>query len=609
MPSWWIHGTHDVALLECVVKYGIGTQNQWEMLLNDDNCVFYVEGNGTPTNRPLKKKYLQDFLQDKQPLLSRLEYLVCLVLEGHAAAQPVHGKRGGTGSRAASGKRRAGGPTGDGDLWSPDSKKGKYAESDSGDGVLRFAVRQVNRGEDGTVILPINAKGATILSVGTVIFDRQNFHARNYIWPPGFKSVRKMPSIKSPGIQVQYTSEIIDNGDSPGFRVTPSDAPEYAMTFNTASRVWMEMLRKIKKRQQISVSGPEMYGYSDPTVKMLIQELPNSEKCDQYVWQNFEGSMTREEKVAKAAGVPVSHATQVAAPPAAVAVSKQPPVNSSAPTTRRSLQQQQQRQLRLQQQQQAIAAQKQQAAAQDFEVEEEVDEDESHHSPLPIQAPSTHKQSPVKPPAPPVNAASSSSASSVASSGSANRSTSRSRTPPANTSPPPPSMTAKPLPATASVPPAAATPPLQTVPNPRGRPPSRQKALEKAAALAQQQAQQHALTVAHAAKVAAEAHMAAQAAAAAEASAQVPPNYTFSDPLANVDMFLTPQYHANAPSQHKDDSQHRSSDGMDVDHDMLTGSSFSTASVVPAAMMAPPHDDDLGPLPELGDADELFDGL
>jgi len=31
-----------------------------------------------------------------------------------------------------------------------------------------------------------------------------------------------------------------------------------------------------------------MYGFSDPTIKMLIQELPNADKCSTYQWQTFD---------------------------------------------------------------------------------------------------------------------------------------------------------------------------------------------------------------------------------------------------------------------------------------------------------------------------------
>jgi hypothetical protein len=47
------------------------------------------------------------------------------------------------------------------------------------------------------------------------------------------------------------------------------------------------MLKRIKKRSNVSVSGPEMYGYSDPTVQMLFQELPGARNCHSYQWKQF----------------------------------------------------------------------------------------------------------------------------------------------------------------------------------------------------------------------------------------------------------------------------------------------------------------------------------
>jgi hypothetical protein len=57
---------------------------------------------------------------------------------------------------------------------------------------------------------------------------------------------------------VEYTSEIIDGGKIPLFQVTPSDNPSLVLQHNTSSGVWVEMLKLIKKRPNVSVSGPEV---------------------------------------------------------------------------------------------------------------------------------------------------------------------------------------------------------------------------------------------------------------------------------------------------------------------------------------------------------------
>jgi superfamily II DNA/RNA helicase len=339
VPPWWVPVVTDVALLESVIKYGIGGPQQWEEFLKDPECpLFAIEADGRRTVVPietqeLKRGFFHDFLIDKSPLVSRLEMLVQTVLQRQPTPAPVsfphsvyvkeeYGSASShiaaTAAAAAAAAATAASSSGrvntrangkrkhyDGEYGAPDAKRSKNSvdeEAPSG----KLTTRPVPRDDDGTVVLPITAKGATIVSLGNIVHDRPKYHARSYIWPVGFKSTRKMPSIKNPQQQVIYTSEIVDNGDGPGFRVTPADAPELSMTFGTASRVWMEMLRKIKRRQSISVSGPETYGYSDPTVRMLIQELDGAELCESYQWVNFDGSWTKEDKIARAAGRPFS---------------------------------------------------------------------------------------------------------------------------------------------------------------------------------------------------------------------------------------------------------------------------------------------------------------
>lgn len=44
-----------------------------------------------------------------------------------------------------------------------------------------------------------------------------------------------------------------------------------------------------------------MFGFSDPTVKMLIQELPNARKCNNYLWKDFDNPLGEFEEAASAA--------------------------------------------------------------------------------------------------------------------------------------------------------------------------------------------------------------------------------------------------------------------------------------------------------------------
>jgi len=132
------------------------------------------------------------------------------------------------------------------------------------------------------------------LSLGKVVTDRKKFHAKRYIWPVGFKSTRQYPSMADPTVRVLYTSEIVDGGDEPKFNVTPEGGETIQAT--TPSGAWTEVVKRVNdmklektgKRLFTTVSGPEMFGFSHPTIAKLIQELPGAELCDRYVCLSFE---------------------------------------------------------------------------------------------------------------------------------------------------------------------------------------------------------------------------------------------------------------------------------------------------------------------------------
>ncbi len=197
MPAWWVPGMNDLALLEAVVKYGLGGKELWEEYLADENCPLYFAETGKPVYRKHKEKWLREFLVDRPPLVMRVIYLAQLVLDPEHVHDYVPNRRSSssyfdipreimTRSQSTVGKRkREDGEEGDDDLSvEPVTKRARLS---GGGSLLRFATRPVPRDDDGHVILPVTAKGATIHTLGTVVYDRANYHARNYIWPVGYK--------------------------------------------------------------------------------------------------------------------------------------------------------------------------------------------------------------------------------------------------------------------------------------------------------------------------------------------------------------------------------------------------------------------------------------
>lgn len=107
---------------------------------------------------------------------------------------------------------------------------------------------------------------------------------------------------------VCYTSEIIDGGEQPLYRVVAQDAPDDAVECTvgwwwfsgaalqltrsrarqSSSSAWRLIMGRIKRRDDCSVSGPEYFGFGDPTMRMLIQELPGARQCINYEWTDFD---------------------------------------------------------------------------------------------------------------------------------------------------------------------------------------------------------------------------------------------------------------------------------------------------------------------------------
>jgi hypothetical protein len=148
---------------------------------------------------------------------------------------------------------------------------------------------------EGKVVFPIHLGVLSILQLGTVVYNKPGFHSTSYIWPIGFKSTRQYASMKDPERKTTYFNEIIDNGDAPIFRVSAEDDLENPIDAPSPTAAWKTIIERVNvvkaertgKRMQTTVSGPEYFGFSHPSIAKLIQELPNSDKCLAYKAKEF----------------------------------------------------------------------------------------------------------------------------------------------------------------------------------------------------------------------------------------------------------------------------------------------------------------------------------
>ncbi|RKP22716.1 F/Y-rich N-terminus-domain-containing protein, partial [Syncephalis pseudoplumigaleata] len=153
-------------------------------------------------------------------------------------------------------------------------------------------VQPIPRDADGRPILPVQVGILTVINLGTVVHDREAFHNERYIWPVGYTVQRPYASMKYPDKQTIYTCSVRDGIDGPKFYLEPEDQPDGIIEANTATGAWTTAVRlanRVRQREHSnSASGPDYFGFSHPTIAMLIQELPDAEKCTHYVFQKFE---------------------------------------------------------------------------------------------------------------------------------------------------------------------------------------------------------------------------------------------------------------------------------------------------------------------------------
>eukprot|EP01102_Stenamoeba_stenopodia_P017678 TRINITY_DN6377_c0_g2_i1.p1 TRINITY_DN6377_c0_g2~~TRINITY_DN6377_c0_g2_i1.p1 ORF type:complete len:750 (+),score=266.72 TRINITY_DN6377_c0_g2_i1:129-2378(+) len=309
MPIWWIPYIHDFALLKIVHDHGLGTTS----VLRDPSNDFCSGGDLNSASYITKMKFLQLFLEDKAPLLSRLKYLIRLISEcAHKRRKQLEHQfiqeqlmkqkeqlrtkkkkeKQNLLKEKKAAQRIALPPKlpekeivseSDSDM---DGKK-KRKRPDAEPKKTRKPPTRIEFESFDDIKLPLTVKGGTtIIELGVIQPDKPAFHQKAYIYPLGFESIKKMGSIVNENATTIYHSKIEDAGGNPKFVVWAEDAPEQIYHNSTSSGVWTEVLKRIKKKT-VSVSGPEMFGLSDPTVQKLIQDLPGARECKNYLWKEI----------------------------------------------------------------------------------------------------------------------------------------------------------------------------------------------------------------------------------------------------------------------------------------------------------------------------------
>ncbi|KAK3132501.1 hypothetical protein QOZ80_6AG0523000 [Eleusine coracana subsp. coracana] len=132
-----------------------------------------------------------------------------------------------------------------------------------------------------------------VSTLGRIVSDSDHFHNKKHIWPEGYTAFRNFMSIKDPHSVTSYKMEVLKSSDTkarPLFRVTSDDG--VLIDGSTPNACWKEIYGRLKEKQsnvatelEVNVcqqSGSCMFGFSNPQIRQLIQELPNARSCLKY---------------------------------------------------------------------------------------------------------------------------------------------------------------------------------------------------------------------------------------------------------------------------------------------------------------------------------------
>ncbi|CAG8734548.1 20465_t:CDS:2 [Cetraspora pellucida] len=150
----------------------------------------------------------------------------------------------------------------------------------------------VPKDENGNFILPVEVGLHTVIKLGKIVYDRDSFHNDRYIYPVGYAVKRPYLSMVDPDKNTIYTSRIEDGEDGPRFIVEAEDRPNQPITATSATGAWTPVIKQAniirERKHSNAASGPDYFGLSQPTIRKMIQELPNAEHCKNYIMQVFE---------------------------------------------------------------------------------------------------------------------------------------------------------------------------------------------------------------------------------------------------------------------------------------------------------------------------------
>ncbi|KAG0167240.1 hypothetical protein DFQ28_005950 [Apophysomyces sp. BC1034] len=174
---------------------------------------------------------------------------------------------------------------------------------------------EVKKDKRGEYILPAEVDSWTVLDLGKVVWDRAAFHNQRYIYPVGYRVKKWYRSMVDPHSDTQYTCQILDGGDEPIFQLDADDNPGEVWRGPTPTTVWTIAVRRAFAIRNMDYGhnpvGPDFFGLRKNTIAKMIQDLPDANKCKNYIWQNFEAMSGNKGKAIRRINARISHSANV----------------------------------------------------------------------------------------------------------------------------------------------------------------------------------------------------------------------------------------------------------------------------------------------------------
>lgn len=144
---------------------------------------------------------------------------------------------------------------------------------------------------EGLKTPPFEIGDLQVISLGKIVKDSNYFQDGRFFFPEGYTAVRKFNSITDPSACTLYKMEVLRDAESkirPLFRVTLDNGEQFKGS--TPSACWNKIYKRIKNMQNntsdgssgdggteiVYKSGSDMFGFSNPEVFKLVQELSYS---------------------------------------------------------------------------------------------------------------------------------------------------------------------------------------------------------------------------------------------------------------------------------------------------------------------------------------------